>query len=146
MKIFIIRNKEGKYLRSKGFDGRSPIKPTNWVDKIEDAKIYTKIGTAKGRITFFFNNYPKFGCPLLLEFNLSEMQPKVIDLEEETTKKVAKIKKKQAAIEAAYKEYQIRHRQSEIARLENSLRKLKRNEYSASNSKRRNKLLTVVLE
>lgn len=125
MKLFIVQNKKGKYLRNKGFDGKNPIKSTNWVDKIEDAKIYTKIGTAKGRVTFFYNNYPKFGCPVLLEFDLGKMAPTVIDLEKETSKKIAKIKKKQAENEAAYKEYMIRHKQSEIARLEANLKKLK---------------------
>lgn len=117
MKIFIVQNKQGKYLRSKGFDGKNPIKSTNWVDKIEDAKIYTKIGTAKGRVTFFFHNYPKFGCANILEFDLTKMQPTVIDLEKETTKKVAKIKQKEAEREAQRKQYRIDRERELVAHL-----------------------------
>lgn len=38
-------NITGKYFRAKGKDGYGK----SWVDKIEDARIYTKLPQAKGR-------------------------------------------------------------------------------------------------
>lgn len=59
LKLYLVRNNDGKYFRSKGYGGYG----SSWVDSIEDAKFYTKESTAKGRVTWWAKNYPAYGVP-----------------------------------------------------------------------------------
>ncbi len=52
--LYLVRNKEGKYFRTKGYGGHGK----SWVDGMETAKIYGKIGPARATVTFFATNYP----------------------------------------------------------------------------------------
>lgn len=63
LKFYAIRSKDGKWFRAKGYNGHGD----NWVDSVSKAKIYTKIGAARGQITWWANNYPQFGIPNLIE-------------------------------------------------------------------------------
>lgn len=83
MKLYVVRNKEGKYFRPIGQGGHG----SNWNDSMEKAKFYTKIGQAKSQITFWYNAYPTYGCPDLLEFDLDAANAVVIDMKQETEKK-----------------------------------------------------------
>jgi hypothetical protein len=65
MKLYVIRNKEGKFFRSIGFGGIG----TNWVEGLDKAKFYTKLGQAKSRCTYFTGHYPQFGVPEVLEID-----------------------------------------------------------------------------
>jgi hypothetical protein len=67
IEFFAVRNKEGKYFRSIGFSGKS-----NWVDDIKKAKIYPKIGGARGRVTWFATHYPEYGIPDIIKITASE--------------------------------------------------------------------------
>ena len=86
MKLYVIRNKEGKFFRSIGYGGGG----MNWQDKLENAKFYAKAGTAKGQITFWFKEYPQYGCPELLEFDLDVANATVFNMQAETEKKILK--------------------------------------------------------
>ena len=66
-KIYAVRNQEGKFFRSKGYGGYGQT----WVDDINKAKTYTKIGQARSRVTFFANTYPAFGIPDIVEFTVT---------------------------------------------------------------------------
>lgn len=101
MKIYAVRNKEGKYFRAIGY-GRSGI---NWVDTIEKAKLYSKIGQAKSRVTFFAKNYSKFGTPDLLEFDLGE--PTVLDMNKYVQQAISKIEKKALKLKERRAQYEI---------------------------------------
>jgi hypothetical protein len=61
--LYAVRNKEGQWFRRKGYGGYGKT----WVDDFSKARIYTKIGPARGVITFFSNTYPKFGSPDLVK-------------------------------------------------------------------------------
>lgn len=101
MKVYIIRNKEGKYFRPIGRSGMGE----NWVE-LNSAKIYTKIGPAKGQCTWFFSNYPKFGCPELLEFDIDPQNATVLDLTTETEKKIKQKKAAQLKSQLEYQKYE----------------------------------------
>jgi len=103
MKLYIIRNKEGKFFRSIGYGGSG----TNWVEKIEDSKVYFKFGQAKGRVTFFYKRWPEFGCPEILEFNIDIKEAICFDMEEITNKKIDRAKKTKLKRQQEYKKYQI---------------------------------------
>jgi len=63
MKIFFLKNAEGKYFKSRGQSGYGP----RWVDSMDKAKPYTKEGTAKGQITRWKTLFPEYPAPLLVE-------------------------------------------------------------------------------
>ena len=68
MKLYAVKNREGKYYKSRGYGGYG----THWVDSIERAKIYTKIGGARAVITYWATAYPSYGTPLLVELTATE--------------------------------------------------------------------------
>ena len=68
MKLYAVRNREGKYYKSRGYGGIG----THWVDGLERAKIYAKIGGARSVITYYAREYPSYGTPLLVELTVVE--------------------------------------------------------------------------
>lgn len=84
MKLYVVRNKEGKFFRSIGYGGTG----ANWVEGLDKAKFYTKIGQAKSRCTYFAGHYPQFGVPEVLEFDLNTITPVVISMEQHVTKSI----------------------------------------------------------
>lgn len=57
--FYVIRNKEGKYYRSKGYSGYGQ----NWVTELNKAKVWTKIGSANATVTWWYSSYPEYGIP-----------------------------------------------------------------------------------
>ena len=68
LSVYVVRNKEGKFFRAKGYSGHGDT----WVDEISECKIYPKIGSARRTVTWFANNHPKYGIPDLVELKISE--------------------------------------------------------------------------
>ena len=69
--FYVIRNKEGKYFRPKGYSGYGD----NWVDNINKAKVYTKLGNANRQVTFWAGNYPEFGIPDVIPLHTTMGEP-----------------------------------------------------------------------
>lgn len=84
MKLYFVRNKEGKFFRSIGYGGTG----ANWVEGLDKAKFYTKVGQAKSRCTYFAGHYPQFGVPEVLEFDLNTITPVVVSMEQHVTKAI----------------------------------------------------------
>ena len=70
LELYVVRNQEGKFFRSKGYGGYGDT----WVDDIQKAKIYPKISQARSRVTWFYNNYPKYGIPSIIKLGVCEME------------------------------------------------------------------------
>jgi hypothetical protein len=70
--LYVVRNAKGQYFRAKGFSGSGD----SWVDDINKAKIYGKIGGARGTVTYFAQN-PKFPIPDIIKLTVTGME--VID-------------------------------------------------------------------
>lgn len=68
LSLYVVRNKEGKYFRAKGYGGYG----NTWVDDINKCKVYGKIGSARRTVTWFSNHYPEFGVPDLVELKVKE--------------------------------------------------------------------------
>lgn len=119
MKIYLVRNREGKFFRPVGRSGYGE----NWTS-IDRAKIYPKVGPAKGIITWWFSNYPKFGCPELLEFDIDPAKATVVDLTSECKGKIAKKKALELKRDLEYKQYQKEMLEQERAEIEKKLRSL----------------------
>lgn len=87
LELYVVRNKQGKYLRSKGYGGYGP----SWVEDLQKAKIYPKIGPARSQVTFWANNYPGFGTPEIVVLTVTASQ--VLNEEERVKKAVNKSKR-----------------------------------------------------
>lgn len=84
LEFYVVRNKEGKYLRSKGYGGYG----TSWVDDLKKAKVYNKRQGATGQITWWFSNFPDYGCPELIPLTATMGEP--IPQEERVLKSIWK--------------------------------------------------------
>lgn len=114
MNLYVVRNKEGKYFRAVGYGGGGD----SWVDTLEKAKFYARIGQAKSRVTYFFKNWPAYGCPEILEFSLDVTQAKVMNMEEASKKSVSNIAKRKLQREQAYN----KHLLSDLLRKEEEIK------------------------
>lgn len=117
MKIYVVQNIKGQYFRNIGFGGNGK----SWRDKLEDAKFYTKIGQAKSRVTFWFKQYPQYGCPRILAFNLGEDNQEVIEMEKETEKKILSAEKREAKYKLAGLKRQLQDKQANHDKLEQEI-------------------------
>lgn len=104
MKLYVVRNKEGKFFRSIGYGGTG----ANWVEGLDKAKFYTKIGQAKSRCTFFAGHYPQFGVPEVLEFDLNTITPVVISMDQHVTKSIKDKKVSDARQRVRNREYDLK--------------------------------------
>lgn len=78
MELYLIKSKDGKYYRSKGYGGYG----NNWVDKPEQAKIFTRLGTARQIVSWWANAYPEFGAPQLVKLIVTKEEAIPVDLNE----------------------------------------------------------------
>lgn len=89
LNFFAVRNRDGKWLRRKGYGGYGEC----WVDDLKQARIYNKSGGARGQINWWYKNYPRYGCPDLVIFTASITE--VVNEADKIEKK--KIKEEKAA-------------------------------------------------
>jgi hypothetical protein len=87
LELYAVRNKKGQYLRSKGYGGYGP----SWVDDLQKAKIYPKIGPARSQVTFWANNYPRYGTPEIVVLTVTASQ--VLNEEDRVKKAIIKSKR-----------------------------------------------------
>lgn len=66
--LYAVRNREGKWFRSKGYGGYGDT----WTSDIGKAKLYAKIGQARGRASFFATRWPEHDTPDIVEFTATE--------------------------------------------------------------------------
>lgn len=96
MKFYLVQNQDGHFFRAKGRDGGG----LSWVPEATDARIYTKIGQARSRVTFFSKHYPKYGIPRIIEIEVGQG----IVLVEEVRVKKAIAKKEKAELDQKQKD------------------------------------------
>ena len=68
LRLYAVRNQEGQWFRAKGYGGYGKT----WVDDIMRAKLYTHIGQARSRVTYFATEWPEYGIPNIVEFTVTE--------------------------------------------------------------------------
>lgn len=93
LEFYLVRNKEGKYFRAKGFNGSGE----SWVTDIKKARIYQKIGPARASVTFFANSYPQYGIPDIIKIIPGSIT--IVDDGDRVNKAVAKKKKEKEEYE-----------------------------------------------
>lgn len=106
--LYAVRNSEGKWFRRKGYGGYGKT----WVDDFNKARIYNRIGPARGVISFFANNYKEFPVAELVALEIEN----VIVLDETNRVRKQQEKKKQAEATRV-----IRERAAALTRAQNDL-------------------------
>jgi hypothetical protein len=62
LELYAVKNQSGKYFRAKGYEGSG----NSWVNDIDEAKLYTKILSARRQVTFWASKYPQYGIPVIV--------------------------------------------------------------------------------
>lgn len=99
--LYAVRNGEGKWFRRKGYGGYGDT----WTDDFKKARVYNRIGPARGTVSFFANHYPTYPTPDLVALKIGSVE--VIDEQ----KRVNEQKQKK---ELAKKKQQERQRGREL--------------------------------
>lgn len=119
LEIYVVRNKEGKYFRAKGFSGSG----ASWVEGLGTARLYPRIGPARACVTYFATQYPKYGIPVIVVLTATET--KILD----ESARVKKSRDNKARIEAAHhlrrKTESLKEAEEAFRRAKSQLEKLK---------------------
>lgn len=107
--LYAIQNEKNQWFRRKGYGGYGDT----WVNDFSLARIYQKIGPARGVISFFANNYSDFPVPKLVELQVTHIR------EIDETERVKKQKQKKELAEANREE---RNRKERLKNAEKELR------------------------
>jgi hypothetical protein len=75
MKVYLVRHPDGRFFKHRS---RAWSKTNGWVEQIDDAKIFIKLGTARSNVTWYANESGKIAD--IVEFDL--VMSKVINEEE----------------------------------------------------------------
>lgn len=86
MAFYIVQNRDGLFFRAKGMNGSGE----SWIADPMKAKVYSKIGPARAKVTFFANKHPSFGVPKILKLEIGKVT--VMEEKERVEKSVKKIK------------------------------------------------------
>lgn len=108
IELYAVKNNEGKWFRRKGYGGSGET----WVEDFTSARIYTKIGPARGIISFFNNNYPDYPPPKLVKLVITEQ----IELDETDRLQKSKEKKETAKLkrEKRHAEYELEQAKKQL--------------------------------
>jgi hypothetical protein len=107
--FWLVRNDAGQWFRRKGYGGGGET----WVDDKSKARVFTKLGQARARVTYFANAFPGYPPPSIVELTVTEERElddservgkvlKARDVREEREMRRAR----DAAIRDAEREYQ----------------------------------------
>ncbi len=120
MNLYVVRNKQGQFFRAIGYSGSGD----NWVDTLDRAKFYAKIGQAKSRVTYFTKSQPKYGCPDILEFTLDVAAARVIDMTETTQKSIRRIAKTELKRQQQHNEWKLSRLKEDYEAIQRKIKEL----------------------
>ena len=66
LKLYIVRNAEGKFFRAKGIAGTG----ASWVDDPNKARLYTKLGPARSTVTYFVTRWTQLPFPEIIQIGV----------------------------------------------------------------------------
>ena len=118
--LYAVRNKDGQYFRAKGYGGYGDT----WVDELKKARIYAKIGPARGTVTWFANHHPKYGIPQIVELRVTEVF--ALNETERVKKSMDRKAKKKAEYARRHAEWEAEQAQKNLAEAQATLRRLGR--------------------
>lgn len=117
--FYAVRNEQGQYYRTYSQRGSS----AGWVDRLEDARLWTRSGPAKGKITALCNEKPKLPVPELIEFRVTEVH--VVDQSVRIVGTREKKRQEETAAQARVQQMLIDQAEYEIKQARTKLKKLR---------------------
>lgn len=117
--FYAVRNKEGKWFRRKGYGGYGDT----WVDDIKKARIYGKIGQARGIVSFFATRWPTYGVPEIIHFQAKAHE--IINEDDRVEKAAAAKARKEAEYEKRRAEEKVKQAEKELKEAKERLAKAK---------------------
>lgn len=90
--FYAVMSQDGKYYKSRGMGGYGD----RWVDDLSRARIYPKIGQAKGQITYWSKYEKEYGIPRLVVLKVTIDD--VLDQEEYIQSKKEKEKQREEKV------------------------------------------------
>jgi len=115
--FYAVRNHEGKYYRT--YDKN---RSSGWKDNLEDAKLWTRIGPARAKITAL--SHGRGPVPELVEFVVREVN--VVDQTARVAAAKAKREREEAERKAAEKKWRLQEAERELAEAQRRVEKLRR--------------------
>jgi len=111
--VYVVRNSEGKFFRAKGYGGYG----NSWVDDIQKARIYARIGPARSAVTYWSkrSDAAQYGVPEILVISGEVV---------EVLKEDDRVQKSKEAKKKRRDNSQRRHLERQRADLERRLREL----------------------
>jgi hypothetical protein len=107
--LYVVTNADGEYFHRKGYGGHG----STWCKEPHKARIFTKIGQARARITYFAKNFPKYPAPTLRQILVASVVE--VDGEAERVEKAKVAHERRAAREAKrLAERQLKHAQERL--------------------------------
>jgi len=111
LELYVVRNKEGKYFRSKGYGGYG----SNWVDELKRARIYAKIGPARSQVSFWATNYPNYGTPEIVVLTVAAT--KVLQEDDRVKKAAIRRQKEKISNELYWANQKLQEAESRVRHL-----------------------------
>lgn len=112
LELFAVRNRDGQWFRAKGYGGDG----ATWVNKIERARIYAKVGPAKACVTFFAKRWPECGTPDVVRLVVTRLE--AIDQAERAAAAIRKIRTAEATRARGRARCQLESARRQLARAE----------------------------
>jgi hypothetical protein len=116
--LYAVRSQDGKWFRRKGYGGYG----ASWVDDVEKARIYTKIGHAQTQVSWWSEHYPEYGVPDIVALHVTQQE--VLDekdrvekaqLKRQQAKQASALRREQTKLEVAQRK--VDDARAELARL-----------------------------
>jgi hypothetical protein len=98
--FYLVRNKEGKWFRAKGYGGSGD----SWTEDVKKARVYGRIGPARSIVTYFTSTWPDYGVPEIVHFEAG-----IVEVMNET-ERVKKSQQAKALYQMKHEESQAKHR------------------------------------
>lgn len=121
LELYVVVNQEGKFFRAVGYGGGG----NSWVDTIDKAKIYGKLGQARSRVSWWYSRYPSYGMPNIIK--LTAIGTELMDEMERVKKEQQKKKEREAKREETRKKQALKDAEADLARATEKLKRLKGN-------------------
>lgn len=123
LKLYAIINSDGKYFHAKGMSGRGET----WVDTLDKARIYPKISSARGQVTYFAKTFPKYDTPTIVILNIDSVE--YLDDTKRVEEVINKDHHAKLRVEKARNERNLENAKKLLKDTKENIKKLKREQY-----------------
>ena len=119
LELYVVRNKEGKFFRRKGYGGSG----NSWVEDVALARFYVKVAGARAIVGYYASNYPQYGVPDIVKLTANETE--VLDESERVKKSLEKKRKREEEAILRQKKYALDRAKADFEKAKSDLDRLR---------------------